>query len=476
VASSPPSPASPRWELLACGVALVLGLGVRIVLIHARSLWLDEILTLTLARLSPRELLDALRLESNAPLHYLLAKLLLAPLGPSPHRLDFLLRYASLAAALAHLPLLARIARRLGAPESALRAQALFAVAPLAVYFGSEARAYALGSLLVLYAFDQALALRATGAPSATVRLSLASALALLAHLNSLFPLIGLAFLFRRRGRPALLFVAAGSAAAVLVSPWLLVAAHQPPGALAWVRLLPRDEALARLLMNLVLGVDQDRPFLLIFAALGLSAVLLVAAWSGSPARELLGVIVVGLAGLGLLALVRPTVLGPQRTLVSFIPFTALMLAMAGWRPALLAGLLSLWCLAQQVPTWIANTAVDRLAASLAPMVSQGWTVCAVGIYGPELEYKLRLDDSRARVLLFPADVARHRGWHDDSEPSDTALREEAAAITAGRSEPTLFVLPYGARASGALGSELRRLGTVEWGRSAYVEVVALRP
>ena len=229
MASRPIPSSGPRWELITFILAIVLGFAVRVILIHARSLWLDEILTLTLARWSPRQLLEALRLESNAPLHYFLAKLLLAPLGTDPHRLDFLLRYASLAAALLHLPLLTRLARRLGRPASGLAAQALFAIAPLAVYYGSEARAYALGSLLVLYALDQALVLRDTGARASAVRLSLASAFALLAHLNSLFPLVGLAFLFRGRRRAGLLFAIAGSVAAVLVSPWLVVAAQQPP-------------------------------------------------------------------------------------------------------------------------------------------------------------------------------------------------------------------------------------------------------
>ena len=242
------------------------------------------------------------------------------------------------------------------------------------------------------------------------------------------------------------------------------------------MKLIPRDEALARLFINLVLGTDQEGPFLLTFAAVAVIGLLLVAAWAGTPARELLGVVVVGLLCLGLVALVRPTVLGPQRTLVPFLPFTALMLAIAGRLPTALAAALSLGCLAQQVPTWSATSPVDRLVASLAPMVSRGWTVCAVGIYGPELDYKLRLHDSRAQVLLFPADVARHRGWHDDSEPSDAALREEAARLTAARSEPTLFVLPYGARASAALASDLHRLGAVEWGRSAFVQVFALNP
>lgn len=457
---------------------MALGVSARLALIHSRSLWLDEIYTLTTARLSLGAMIDALHVETNAPLHYVVAHLLLVPLGSAPHRLDFLLRYASLAAALLHFPLLRRIAGRLGAPAASARAAALFALAPVAIVHDSEIRAYSLGSLLVLAALERALALRESPRLGNAALLSLWSALAVWTHLNSLFPLVGLAFLFRRGGRPAALFAAAGAAAALLAAPWLWVTQRQPEGALAWARLIPLPQAAARVFVNMVLGVDQDAaPWLGLLLAAGvvLVAAFGLAARRAGAARELAGVVAVGALGVALLAVAKPFTLGPSRTAVAFVPLTALLIALVGRTATLASGAVSLACLAQQAPGWAAATPVDRLAASLVPMASAGWSVCAVGIYGPELDYKLRRAEPRAEVLFFPSDMNRHRGWHDDRQPATDVLRAEAASMVA-RSGPRLFVLPFGSRASAALGAELARHDALSWGKSAYVEVVALRP
>jgi hypothetical protein len=465
-----------RWQLMAGLLALVVGALARIALIQSRGLGFDEVLTLVLGRYSIPALIDALRLESNAPLHYLVVKALLAPLGNDPSRLDFLVRYVSLAAAVLHVPLLWRACARLGTPESAWRVLALYGLAPLAVYHDSEARAYALTSLLVLYALDQALELRAVPGTGAALRLTLAASLAVLAHLNALFPLAGLAFLFRRGGRPARLFALSGASAALLAAPWLAIALHQPAGSIAWVNLIPRVEAVQRVFVNLALATDQEVPlWLAALVGLGVLQVFLLAraARRSDVVLDLLGVIVLGAACLVALALVRPTVLGPGRVAVSFVPLVALAVGTSGMGPTALSLAAAVACLFQQAPGWSAASPVDRLADSLVPSVRSGWSVCAVGIYGPELDYKLRLAVPGARVRIFPSDVARHRGWHDDAAPADHTLQAEArAAVEEPR--PRLFVLPWGARASGALGRELRVRGGQPWGRSAYVEIVAL--
>ena len=91
------TPGARGWQVLACLVAVGVGLLARVVLIHTRSLWFDEVLTMDLARRTLPDLFVALGQESNAPVHYLLAKLMLAPLG-GPGTLDFVVRYLSLAA------------------------------------------------------------------------------------------------------------------------------------------------------------------------------------------------------------------------------------------------------------------------------------------------------------------------------------------------------------------------------------------
>src|ERR1700693_2272029 len=140
--------------------AMGVGVVARVFSLVVRPLWADEIFTLTVARKSPSEILAALRVDSGPPLHYVFAHVLLMPFSPAPGFPDVLVRLFSLVASLLHLPLLFTVARRLGREEMGLPAAALSSVSPLAVASAAEGRAYALASLLVLLAFERALALR----------------------------------------------------------------------------------------------------------------------------------------------------------------------------------------------------------------------------------------------------------------------------------------------------------------------------
>jgi hypothetical protein len=458
------------WQVKACLVAVGVGLLARLLLIHTRSLWFDEVLTVTLARRSLQELFVALGQESNAPVHYLLAKMMLAPLG-GPGHLDFAVRYLSLVAAVLHLPLLGRIARRLGRPEAAWPARAVFALSSLAVYFGSEARAYALGSLLVLWACDRALALAEAPSVRRAVLLGAVVALAFYTHHNSLFVIAGLAWLFRRGWPQAKAFALAMATALALLSPWIPTVLKQPRGAVMWMDLIPPAESVPRLVVNLFLLVDREPPGPLLPVALLVGA---ATAWLASRrpgGRELLGVVGLGLIALSAVALMDPAVLAPQRILVPFLPLVSLLLGMS--HPALPAVVAAVSCLSlvQQMPVWMARTPQDNLAQSLEPLVRSGFTVGAVGIYARELDYKLNVAHPGARVLYFPPEVALH-SWHDDREPPTPVLRAQAAELlTAPR--PLVLVLPFGARASTAL-KEALPADAVLMGRSAYVELIAL--
>lgn len=458
------------WQVQACLAAVGVGLLARLVLIHTRSLWFDEVLTVTLARRSLPELFVALGQESNAPVHYLLAKVILAPLG-GPGQYDLAVRYISLVAAVLHLPLLGRIARRLGCPEAAWPARAVFALSSLAVYFGSEARAYALGSLLVLWAGERALIL--AEAPSARRALILGAvvALAFFTHHNSLFVVAGLAWLFRRGWPQAKAFALAMATALALLSPWIPAVLEQPRGAVAWMDLIPPAESVPRLVVNLFLLVDREPPGPLLPAALVVGAATAWLAARRAGGRELLGVMGLGLTALFAVALVDPAVLAPQRILVPFVPLGSLLLGMS--HPVLPAVVAALSCvsLVQQMPVWMARTPQDNLARSLEPLVQRGFAVGAVGIYARELDYKLNVAHPGARVLYFPPEVALH-SWHDDREPPTPVLRALAAELLAAP-RPLLLVLPYGARASTALKEGLPPDAFL-MGRSAYVELIAL--
>jgi hypothetical protein len=78
--------------------------------------------------------------DTSPPLYYLLLNVWTRALGTS----DVALRAFSLACAFVCLPLLWRVAGAVGGRRAALAACALFALAPLAVYYSTEGRMYAL--------------------------------------------------------------------------------------------------------------------------------------------------------------------------------------------------------------------------------------------------------------------------------------------------------------------------------------------
>ena len=177
--------------------------------------------------------------DTGPPLHYLLARLLLLPVG-APGPADVVVRLLSVAASLLHLPLLLRIARRTGDSALGWRAAALFALCPAAVAYGAEGRAYPLASLLALAALERSLALRDGPSFPATLGAALCSAGAVLTHYLALFPLAGLVWLLvRAEGAARRRLVGAWALGALVALPWAPVALYQPAGGLAWIRAVP---------------------------------------------------------------------------------------------------------------------------------------------------------------------------------------------------------------------------------------------
>jgi hypothetical protein len=144
---------SPR-VLVGLETALAASLGL-IALGH-RSYWLDESVSVTLARLHFGDLLHSLRVrEGNMSLYHLLLWGWLRP-GDS----EFAARSLSLLAVVATVPLLYLLARRLLGQKAALLAGLLLALNPMAIHYAQEARGYALCLLLVtasVYLFVRAL-------------------------------------------------------------------------------------------------------------------------------------------------------------------------------------------------------------------------------------------------------------------------------------------------------------------------------
>ncbi len=218
-------------SLLGCLAGLVAGLG-------SGPLWLDETLSVEIARLPPGELYAALRQDGAPPLYYLLLHGWMAVFGEGSTavRLPSVLLTAvalllayRLSAGLAGLAggagRLAGGRGRLDPVAAGRTGVVVLAALPWTMRFGSEARMYQLVVVLVLAG---ALALLAVHrSPSRRAVLGLAAAVAglLFTHYWSLFLLAAVALMYLPgllRRRPAALRVAvAGGLGAVAFLPWL---------------------------------------------------------------------------------------------------------------------------------------------------------------------------------------------------------------------------------------------------------------
>jgi len=454
--------------------AILVGVTARIAFLAEKPLWSDEIFTLTLARQPAAEIVEALRLDSGPPLHYVLARLVLLPLGASPGPSDIAVRILSLAASLLHLPLLVLVARRLGRPEAGLPAAALYALFPIAVDYAAEGRAYAIASLLVLAAFERALALREQPTAGRAVALAFATGGAVLFHYLALFPVAGLAALFpSSTGRTRRLLTAAGGGGALLFLPWLPVALRQPSASMAWSREAPFAMAPLHLPVNLGFGISPLSGGLALLVPLSLLVLgaALFAAWR-SAFRPVAAVFLAGVSLLLLAHLVLRAVLLPERSAVLFLPLVALLLAGAPRPVPLLSAAASLVGLVLSLRSMAAPSPGETLAGLVRPLVAEGRSVCATGLWGPELDYRLARAGLPGRVVLFPSDVVRHRGWYHEEEAGSDRLLAEARALAASSSRPALFVLPRGSRAADALRAALGPLVPRPVAGSPLVEVL----
>ena len=193
-------------------------------------LWLDEALSVEIARLPLAQLPDALRQDGSPPLYYLLLKGWMAVFGDG----TVAVRLLSVVLVPVALVLVHRLGEHVAGRAGGRAGLVVLAALPWTMRYGSETRMYALVVVLVLAG---ALALRAvhvTGSRRAVAALALCSAALLLTHYWSLFLLtaVGLVHLpaLVRRRRAAVQVVLALALGALLFTPWvpslLFQAAH----------------------------------------------------------------------------------------------------------------------------------------------------------------------------------------------------------------------------------------------------------
>lgn len=184
-----PSPAARRVAgglLAVAGVVTVAAAALRFT--GPRGLWLDEALTVNIARLPVPKLLEALRHDGSPPAYYLLLHGWIRVFGTGTHAVRALAGLLSLAT----LPAGWCLGRAIGGRRVATALLVILACNPFALRYGTENRMY---SLVVLLATLAALALvRALQRPTVTrlVGFGATCGLLLLTHYWALYLVAGL--------------------------------------------------------------------------------------------------------------------------------------------------------------------------------------------------------------------------------------------------------------------------------------------
>jgi uncharacterized membrane protein len=203
---------------VAAAIALVVAAGLVLRVLVNSPLWLDEALSVNIARLPVPDLLEALRRDGSPPLYYLLLHVWIGWFGSS----DAAVRSLSVVCSVGTLPLAWVAGRRLAGRTGAWSAVLLLAASPFAVRYASETRMYALLMLLVLGAWLLFTASLVRPAPSRLLALGLVTGLLALTHYWALYLLAAmfLAACWRTRTddtRPAALRTVAAMAAGGLL-------------------------------------------------------------------------------------------------------------------------------------------------------------------------------------------------------------------------------------------------------------------
>ncbi len=436
--------------LLPLGVAVFL---LELAAAHRTPVWLDEAHTHWLVRGGVGTLFERLAADVHPPVYYCLTSWVTDCLGIEP----WALRLVSILAATLMVPAAYWTARAFTSPRGAFAATTLVVTHPLFVYYGYEARNYA---LLLLWLMLVIGALFRVADDKAGTREWLTFTVLLMLLLNThnlaLFVLpsvfLGGIWLARQRWKtfgPRLL--AAMLVAFATYLPWFFRALHAE-GGISWLSAFWTEPlkwtAPLRSLMAFGVGSEFPRHLGPVGNIVGLpvlgggiTVLLLLASWArtetsgGTKARSIPAATVVGwMGGLSLLLLwlyslsYRPIYLVGRYDLIAF-PFAALLLFM-GIRALkrltqlpVLAGTVLALCLglnlAESVQLW-SKAQVDA-PPSPAPTVAYfarasrpGDLILTRGnIAYLIVGYAADRTGHRLSFTPFPAEMAQHPGWYE---------------------------------------------------------------
>jgi uncharacterized membrane protein len=290
-------------------------------------MWLDEALTVNIAKLPLAKLPDALRHDGAPPLYYGLLHVWMRAFGTS----DLAARSLSSVLALASLPLVWLVGRRLAGPRAASLTLLLVAVSPFAVRYATEARMYTLVIFLVLLgilAFERALDdLRR---PGPLVAVAVLAGLLVLTHYWALFLTVAAASaMLARRAWTIVIAIAVGTV--VFFLPWTPVFLYQSQHTGTPWAAAPGLREVFSAIVNFAGGNNDAGVFLgLLFLAIALVAVYgrpghsgtIELAWPGDRAATPLASVTFGALFVGVAAsVVVRSGFAPRYASVVLAPF-----------------------------------------------------------------------------------------------------------------------------------------------------------
>jgi uncharacterized membrane protein len=258
----------PSWLVIAAVVA-VIAVGIVLRFLTSVDLWLDEALSVNIARLPLSDLREALKQDGAPPLYYVLLHGWIEVFGTG----DGAVRALSGVFSVATLPLAYAAGKRIGGRSVAWWSVLILAASPYAIRYGTETRMYALVMFLVLWGY---LALRrALDRPSLGRLAVVAVVTALLVY--SLYwsfylvAVVGIGLLVAwRRGSPATRHAAPRIVVAMVVGgltliPWLSTLTYQfQHTGTPWGDPVTPWFALPRALIGFVGGDEHSEAFILL--------------------------------------------------------------------------------------------------------------------------------------------------------------------------------------------------------------------
>jgi hypothetical protein len=433
-----------------------------------RPVWHDELYTLALARLPVTELVSALLVDSGPPLHYLLCHLLFMVIGwQEGSMLGTLLVRLPSVIAFGLLPWVVWRARPANGRMFFWGPLLLISWLPL-LYFGIEARAYALLALINAVLWIRGPAWIERGGRWIWFFAALAACLPLLHYAGaaSLLLLPALAFCVTPARRRALFIALAGSLVPILA--WSPIVLDAPRASMGWLSTLAgpgRPGAasisvlapagpfpalfevsatlvppwLSVVVLTVLIGaavtggfflrakpeVEGDRLPTVVRLAIGLAPAVLLGA------AALVGVPLY-FAG-RTEALVWAIAAALVATLITGLP-SAVRHVAAGLYVAVGLTTIALWF--GSMPTRPPSPGIE-VGQALAPMVEEGDRIVVIGLWQLEVRHGLAREKQEgaagstriADVETLPRSQAGHPGWFDDEAVTSPHLLDEATRL-----------------------------------------------